>query len=301
MSRTSLDPLEWLAGHWPAVVAASLACVLLTAGISWFLGYAISRPVRAITRAAQAVARGEQRPRFSPAGIVPAEVHALSESLDVMTRQLTDRARTISDFATSLSHEMKTPLAGIRGAVELLRDDWEGMSPEQRTRFLDNVGADSARMQALVERLLQLARVQSAPDTAEEIAVRDFFERLVRPLGERVVLDLSRAPATISINRDHLGFAVRNLLDNALRHGAGKAVKIVVAAPEGRLTIDVTDRGPGIREADRERVFEPFFTTERERGGTGLGLAIVRAVAETRAGSVVVHSGPEGTTFTLKL
>jgi len=301
MSRTSLDPLEWLAGQWPVVVAGSLACVLLTAAISWFLAYAISRPVRAITRAAQAVARGEPRGRFFPGGLVPAEVHALGEALDAMTRQLTDRARTISDFATNLSHELKTPLAGIRGAVELLRDDWQGMSPEQRRRFLDNVGADAGRMQALVDRLLQLARVQNAPDTAEEVALHDFFERLARPHGERVVLDLSRAPAAVSINRDHLGFAVRNLLDNALRHGAKHPVHVTVAGRDGRLVVDVADRGPGISEANRARVFQPFFTTERERGGTGLGLAIVRAVAETRGGSVQYQSGPEGTTFTLTL
>ena len=93
---------------------------------------------------------------------------------------------------------------------------------------------------------------------------------------------------------------MRNLLDNAVRHGAGQPVDLVAwATDDDKLAIEVRDRGPGIPDQVRERLFERFFTTERDRGGTGLGLAIVHAIAVTRGGDVEVDTGPDGTTFTL--
>ena len=92
---------------------------------------------------------------------------------------------------------------------------------------------------------------------------------------------------------------MRNLLDNAVRHGGGQPVDLRAASSDGRVVIQVRDRGQGISDGNRRRIFERFFTTERDRGGTGLGLAIVKAVAETRNGSVTFETGPTGTLFTL--
>jgi signal transduction histidine kinase len=94
---------------------------------------------------------------------------------------------------------------------------------------------------------------------------------------------------------------VRNLLDNAFRHGAGHPVELEVDERGGRLVIRVRDHGSGISEGNRDRVFQRFFTTERDRGGTGLGLAIVRAVAATRGGDLSFETGADGTTFELVL
>jgi len=110
---------------------------------------------------------------------------------------------------------------------------------------------------------------------------------------------VSRAPGSITIHRDHLETALRNLVDNAVRHGRGQPVDIGVTDRNGRVEFTVRDRGSGIPEGNRARVFDRFFTTEREHGGTGLGLSIVRAVARSRGGSVDFDTGPEGTTFRL--
>jgi len=114
-----------------------------------------------------------------------------------------------------------------------------------------------------------------------------------------VVLDTHAAPAVMAINPDHLEAAVRNLLDNAVRHGGGQPVNLRASSNDGRVVIQVHDHGQGISEGNRPRIFERFFTTERDRGGTGLGLAIVKAVADTRNGSVTFQTGASGTTFTL--
>lgn len=299
LSRTTSSPLEVFWRLRYTVLAAALLCLTATAVVSLFLSRAISRPIEEITGAAEEIARGEAPRSFRSSRLSPKEVAALGEALDAMTNQLTDRAAYIAQFATTVSHELKTPLAGIRGAVELLREDWADMTAAQRQRFLENVEADATRMERLVTRLLQLARIQSSPEMAEPIEVAPFFERLLARFDGRVRLDLSSAPEAVVINPDHLETAVRNLVDNAVRHGGEGPVDVRVHRVDGRLAVEVRDRGPGISEGNRAHLFERFFTTDRDRGGTGLGLAIVRAVADTRAGEVSFVTGTGGTTFTL--
>jgi len=301
LARTSLAPLKALWLDRRALLAGVLASVMLTLLVSFTSARTVTRPVREITAAAQAIARGEPRQPLKPGGVVPSEVFALSEALDTMTRQLSDRAAYISEFAANVSHELKTPLTGIGGAAELLRDHWETMDAAERLRFLDNIRSDVDRMERLVTRLLQLARIQSAPAEAEEIRLRPFFEELAAHSSGQVRLDLTGAPETIVIHPDHLHSAVRNLVDNAIRYGTGQPVEISVRDEAGRAVISVRDHGPGISEGNQAKIFGRFFTTDRDRGGTGLGLSIVQAVATTRGGSVRFDTGPGGTTFVLVL
>lgn len=302
MSRTSSSPLEAVWTLRYTVLTGFLLCLAMTLAVSAFLSRRIARPVQAITAAATAMTRGEPPRSLAPSGFVPAEVATLSAALDKLTAQLTDRAAYIADFAANASHEMKTPITAIRGAVELLQESWESMPDEQRQRFLANVDADAARMERLVTRLLQLARIQSAPDAAEPVAVREHLTDLVARYGDRVRLHIAAdAPAAVVIHPDHLDAALHNLIDNAVRHGGGAPVEVTADAHAGRLRVRVRDHGAGISPANRARVFDRFFTTARDQGGTGLGLAIVRAVAETRGGRVELESLPDGTAFTLTL
>jgi signal transduction histidine kinase len=299
MSRTSMAPLKaaWL-NRRPLTVGI-LATVLLTALISLFLARTITRPVQRITEAAGAVARGQRRRDLAPAGFAPFEVRALAEALETMTAQLSDRAEYIADFTANVSHELKSPITAIQGAAELMLEEAGEMPEDQRRRFLDNILGDAARMERLVARLLELARIQSAPESTEQVRLGSFLGQIAESYGDRVRLDVDAAPEALTINPDHLESAVRNLLDNAVRHGAGEPVDLVVREADGKTAIVVSDRGSGIDAKNRERIFDRFFTTERDRGGTGLGLAIVQAVAVTRGGEVAVDTGPDGTTFAL--
>jgi len=302
LSRTSMDAVTSLWLNRRGLLLVALATLALTVLVSLLFAWTIAGPVRSITRAAQAIARGEPRRPLGGRGWLPAEIHALSQALDTMTRQLGDRADYIATFASNVSHELKTPLTGIRGAAELLREQWERMTGAQRERFLGNIDEDAARMERLVTRLLKLAKIQNAPEAAVEVDVADFFGELQARHPEQLQVRVHEgAPRQVNINPDHLASAVGNLVDNALRHGAGHPVQVEAQAAEGRLLVTVRDRGPGISEANRKRLFERFFTTERDRGGTGLGLAIVKAVADARDGSVCCDTGPDGTTFSVTL
>ena len=135
--------------------------VLLTVLVSLFLSRRITRPLRHITAAATSIARGERTFSLAPGGTVPAEIQDLGASIMTMAAQLSDRADYIADFAANVSHELKSPITSIQGAAELIREEASGMPAAQRDKFLKNVQADAARMERLVVRLLELARIQS--------------------------------------------------------------------------------------------------------------------------------------------
>ncbi len=305
MSRTAIDPAKALWFDRDRLLAASGGCLLLIVGLSFILSRSIEQPLRAMTRAARRTGlRTERGGAHRPARLSrfsAAELREVSATLDHTLVQLADRADSIAEFAANVSHELKTPIAGIRGAAELLADEWDGMKCEERDRFIANIDADAQRMERLVSELLHLARIQSASDAPDAVDLAKTLEDLVGGYRGSVRLQLGALPDRMHIRRDHLDSALRNLLDNAVRHAAGKPVDLEVNARRGRVVFRVRDRGPGIRPGNRDRIFERFFTTERERGGTGLGLAIVEAVAERRGGSVRCETGPDGTCFELVL
>jgi signal transduction histidine kinase len=172
------------------------------------------------------------------------------------------------------------------------------MDGEQRDRFLDNADADLQRMERLVSGLLALAR---AEETSGHVPLRldDVVDAVVRRhpgvartgAGGRVV----GTPAQLEA-------VVENLVDNALRHG-GEGVSVSVQTwTNGELTgVDVLDDGPGISIGNRGRIFERFFTTDRQRGGTGLGLSLAQAVCRAHGGGIDVRSEPGQTRFQVAL
>jgi signal transduction histidine kinase len=301
MSRTALDPQKALWFDRYRLLAAAVFVALLILGLSLFLSQTLAGPLRTITDGARRIVRGEGRTPFEPPRLAPQELHEMSAALDQMTRQLSDRADYIADFAANVSHELKTPITAIRGATELLSHEWQGMTDEERSRFLRNIDHDAERMERLVARLLQLARIQSAPEYADDVELRSFLGSLAREYGEQVCVDLDDCPETLRIHPDHLESALRNLLDNGVRHGGDQPVRLEASRVGDRVSIRVRDRGAGISPSNREHIFDRFFTTERDRGGTGLGLAIAQAVAETRGGSLRCETGPDGSCFELVL
>ncbi len=303
MSRTAMSPEKLFWDDRNRILQILIACLIAIPGLSLLFSWILSRPVAEITRTAEAIANGERRP-LAPGGLVPREVHSLSNALDRMTRKLTERGNYMSDFAAQVSHELKTPLASIGGAAELLRDQSDDMDEEQRKRFLDNIAGDVRAMEDRVNGLLRLARIENAEaDPPETLVLAELLGDLCERLEGEVRLDLREAPESVLLPRLHLESALRNLLENALRHGAPAPVelRVVECAAAGRTRFRVRDRGQGIRPGNRDRVFDRFFTTERNRGGTGLGLAIVKAVADQRGGSVTFESDDDGTTFELIL
>ena len=286
------------------VLAVTLS---LTAALTLLLAWTISRPLERLSIAARRIAAGDSGLDVPVVG--GGEIGELAEAFREMTRKLEARHRYISAFAADVAHEFKSPLTSIRGAAELLA---EGAADdlEARQRFLENIALDAARLDRLVSRLLELSRI----DASEESPVLVDLEALVRRAVERcqgpdggVVLDYDSSVPVIFARPVDLEAALLNLIDNALKFSPAASpvhVRVSGRPSDPFVSIEVSDLGPGIPEANRSRIFERFFTTDADRSGTGLGLAIVKSVVEALGGSVHVAAaaaGEQGARMILRL
>ncbi|ABF89770.1 sensor histidine kinase [Myxococcus xanthus DK 1622] len=264
----------------------------------------VGRPVRALVKQTRAIAMSDPSGFEPMARPVVAELAELSESLAGMATALRDRNQYIRSFAANVSHEFKTPLASIQGAVELLRDSADAMSPEQRARFLANVDADARRLTRLVQRLLELARADSMTATPAQVELGPLLEGLaLRARADgATAIHVTAPPAglKVSLPQEVLDDVLWQLVTNARQHG-GDTVRVdlsVEQAPEADLVrVVVKDRGKGISESNRARIFDAFFTTARERGGTGLGLTIAQSMLRAFHARLELLPSDTGTTF----
>jgi signal transduction histidine kinase len=237
---------------------------------------------------------------YQPAPATAAvEIRILYEDFGRMAQAVDRRSRYLRDFAAAVSHEFKTPLSGIQGAVELLHD--HEMDPGQRRRFLDNIAADARRLSALVTRLLDLARADMArPQAGLSVDVRLPITKAVDARSSRLAISVMFGDETprVAVPASTIEMVVSTLLENSRQAGA-TAVSIRAAALPDRLVVTLADDGPGVAPADAGRVFEPFFTTRRGEGGAGLGLSIARALLAANDATLDLLPTTEGAVFEL--
>lgn len=226
----------------------------------------------------------------------------LSDGIGKMAYALVERAAYIRTLASHVSHEFKTPLASIQGATELLQDHHDTMSPDERQRFLENISDDGKRLKVLLDRLLELARAENAVRTDERVALSPLANRALQALPNTVVgtVDIPDG-LDAQITAEAMTIVLTNLVENAAQNGATE-ISISAAKQAGTTVLDFSDNGGGISAANRDKIFEHFFTTRRDQGGTGLGLGIVRALLTAHRGRIdLERTGPGGTVFRITL
>jgi signal transduction histidine kinase len=272
------------------------AVLVVLAGL---LSRGIARPIEALSEATQRVARGAVTVPEPPA-TAAVEIRALYENFASMAERIERRSRYLRDFASAVSHEFKTPIAGISGAIELLQDHAGTMSEEERRRFLANAAADAARLSLLLERLLHLARADMAAapeDTATPIdgparAVADAMR------SEEFTVKVEAAPGlpSAAAGPELIEAVLQILVENSRQAGATE-VRIAAGQEDGSLVLEITDNGGGIAPADSERIFDPFHTGRREQGGTGLGLSIARSLLASCGATIAAAPAKTGAAF----
>jgi signal transduction histidine kinase len=211
-----------------------------------------------------------------------------------------------SEFVSNVSHELRTPLAQIRMFAETLLLG-RVRSPDERLRSLEIIDQEARRLTHLVENVLHFsrserrtARVAPEPTDLSRLVreVVDGFRPLARARQVDLRLELEQG-LTASVDRSALRQVLLNLLDNAVKYGpAGQTVTVATSGGSGRAWIRVDDQGPGIPEAQRERIWERFSRLEREVSsavaGTGIGLAVVRDLVRLHGGRVWADESPSG-------
>jgi signal transduction histidine kinase len=282
----------------PIALAVALA-------LTQVLAHGMTSPLRELTAAARAMARGDYSRRVTASS--RDEVGEAARAFNRMAEDLADVDRQRRELVANVSHELRTPISALQAVLENAVDGVTPADPRALRAALEQV----ERLGRLVTELLDLSRLDAALDGGAasldrvDIPVSELFATAVREAemtGRAVVYDIDVAPADLTAwgDRTRLQQVVANLLDNASRHSpAGGRVRLVgrAEATGSGVSIAVSDDGPGIPPGERARVFERFTRgrgASPSDGGTGLGLAIARWVVELHHGEIAVDPTTAG-------
>jgi signal transduction histidine kinase len=286
---------ETLTDWAPRVVVLGLLLLGGSAVAAIILGRALADPIRHLTETATRIAEGQRAADFpEPRG---REARELTRAFEDMRRELADLGR-IEEYTTLLSHELKNPTASIRAVAEVLREG--ALEDRDAARhFVERILASTTQMEAILDDLLALARLDSEGvelrDDARLDHLVDEAIRVVQSHAESQDVRVQRQavqPVRLRCDARWLTRAFSNLLDNAVAHTpAGGAVTVASGRQDGFVQVAVANPSPGLPPHLRDHLFEKFVSGRQE--GTGLGLALVRRVAEAHNGEArLLDCGP---------
>jgi len=269
------------------VIAWTAASVLLVLGLSYYAFRRVTRPLESLTRAAESLGRSGRTETLQETGAseVRRAARAFNEMQGRIRRLLEDRMQMVA----AISHDLRTPITRLKLRAEFVED------PEQREKML----RDLDEMETMIKETLALAREDANPEPRAQLDLAQLLADSVEGL-EHVAVEIdpafSKGGATIEAQPIALKRAVANLIENAVVYG--KTAHVRLGQTPKDFEISISDEGPGIPEAELDRVFRPFYRLEasrnRESGGAGLGLAIARSVVRSNGGNIVLVNRPEG-------
>ena len=289
-----------LAAHaaWRGV----LPLVLITPIAAFAIWWLAAQNLAPLERLAREVRSRDARSLAPvPSGGLPDEVAPLASALNALLARLRDSFDTQRAFVADAAHELRSPLTALKLQLRLLQNAGDEAA---RSAAVAAIAAGIERATRLIEQLLTLARSEpgAAPTALEPVDLGELARETLVAMhsfahdrGSELVLD-AEPTTVVHGERNALAALVRNLVDNAIRYSpAGSLVEVRVRNLEGAVVLQVDDAGPGIPDADRERVFDRFYRrSENGESGSGLGLAIVRSVAAAHGASVELGRSARG-------
>jgi signal transduction histidine kinase len=283
---------------WIGLALIGVGVIAVGLALAWTLATSLVRPVQRLEGAAERLGSGDLESRAIPEG--PEEVATLARSFNRMAGTLSSNIRAQRDFLANASHQLRTPLTGLKLRLEAIEQDG-GFAGDQAKK----AEAEVDRLSALVDDLLELARASSVEGTAERVDLselaRSAVDRWAGPAesaGKRIV-DRTDGPCPVLASAHDLAQVLDNLIENSIRYTPeGTEITVETRRNGDGWTFAVADDGPGIAVAERERIFERFYrgSTGKQAGpGTGLGLAVVAELVRRWDGDVRLFPSANGT------
>jgi len=256
------------------------------------------KPLSLLADSTKSIGRGEYPKPLQENG--PEEIAALAQSFNKMVAQLKQLNANRTTLLAGISHDIRTPLTHLGLAVEMLP---EHIDPQ----LIEHIHKDLDAMNALIDQVMQFSRGVQKQDV-RRIDITDLLQQLQQEyVGATAEIRITAgAPCIVTLSETALRRILGNLLENAIRYGAGKPIEMACHCGVEKVLISVSDQGPGIAVEHREQVFQPFYRIEdsrnRQTGGSGLGLAIVRQLAETNGWkSTLGQNEYGGALFTIEI
>lgn len=298
MLQLGFAPDRGAAAPWSVVLVIFAAGAVIVFFASLLIVQRIVRPLEAVASSAEAFRGGAEFDRLPETG--PQELVALTRSFNTMAEEISALLANRTTLLAGVSHDLRTPLARMRLVLELMGDGIDGDLRERMARNMD-------AMEALLSKGLKFAR-GLAEGQAETVELGAHLARLVNTQAEPLLSfeNRLREPRTVRLAVEALDRVLENLMNNALAYSGAPVVLRLKESAKG-LKVQVLDRGPGIPEGERQRVFQPFYRLEQSRslatGGSGLGLAIVKQLCDAQGWRIEVteHGGGGGAVFTVTL
>ncbi|HHC74411.1 MAG TPA: HAMP domain-containing protein, partial [Thiothrix sp.] len=303
LSRTPKGILKHIYENKIKLIVFAVLMLVITRLLVIFLSTRISRPIRQLIQEVKKVTDGKMQTvtRLNKPGTY--EIAKLSENFSTMSQTVHQRSNYIREFASHVSHEFKTPLTSLQGTAEILLDHFDDVPKEKREHFLNNLLADSKRLEKLVERLLEMARADARQPSHDRIVLYPILRNLAaRYQHKSLTINYQTVPKKLqlTIANDALQTVLINLFENSLQHEATTInVSGDYVALKKQFILTIQDNGTGISPANRQKVFTPFFTTRRENGGTGLGLGIIASLLNHWQAEIRLGESEQGALFEL--
>ncbi len=282
-----MAPLDMIDSLWrPRFVLslAVMAVLVMLIGV-WALRRA-TRPFATFAAAAERLGVDVAAPPLPETG--PREVRGAAHAFNVMQGRLRRFVEDRTQMLAAISHDLRTPITRMRLRAEFVDDD------EQREKML----ADLAEMEAMIAATLAFARDDAASEPHRPMDLGSLLQGLADDFAETGAAVAYHGPQSLAIRGRPAALkrAFANLVDNAVKYGGGAEIGLSTA--DGLAVVEIADRGPGIPEAEREKVFAPFYRLERSRsretGGSGLGLAVARSILRGHGGDIALAARPGG-------
>jgi two-component system sensor histidine kinase MtrB len=296
-----------------------LAMILLLGIVAYYVTRRIVAPVERAAMAAELLAQGALDQRLPERGedvvaTLARSFNRMAQSLETQIGELSKLSKMQQRFVSDVSHELRTPLTTIKLATEMLESKTDELD-EKAQRSLNTLVSQVARFESLLSDLLEISRYDAGAVVAEiepnnlgDVAqmVATGLEPLAETLGCELIVKLPSKTADADFDRRRIERVLRNLISNAIEHGAGKPVEIQVGVSKSAVAVSIKDFGTGMSRSQMDRVFDRFWrgdpARKRTTGGTGLGLAISLEDTHLHHGWLQVTSKPnQGTTFRLTL
>ena len=281
----------------------SLLIGVLVVALSALLSRAFTRKIRELLQAIRQVREGAYSHRASVRG--NDEIAQLATEFNSLTDRLQTTEAARRRFVSDASHELKTPLAGIRLLTDSILQT-EDMNADTTREFVEDIGREAQRLSRITEDLLRLTRLDSdlldAPETVEVAPVLEQVMRMMSLLAQEKGTELTyrmEENCRVSATKGEVHQVIYNLTDNAVKYsGKNGKVRVELRHEDHDVVLTVADNGPGIPEEDLPKVFERFYRVDKARsraaGGTGLGLSIVQDTVKKRGGMVSAANRPNG-------
>lgn len=295
LTRTPSNLRSFLYRERQTIMLVTGSVILAAFVVGLLLWRLLAGPIKDLQRQSENIEKGPSAKMKPIKHYGTKETADLGRSILSMSTKLKQRSDSLQSYTAHVTHELKSPLTSIIGAVELLAQSGDKMDAKTQKKFYRNIQSDGNRMTQLLDDLRKLAASDMAKISGKT-NLANAIERCRNDFPDLQIDYVGNQDAMLPMQEQDLNVVLAQLIQNAKQHGATK-----ITFTKSTKAITIQDNGTGISKANQDKIFDPFFTTNRNNGGSGMGLAIVHSTIRSYHGAIYAEPSSSGAKFRIEL